>query len=61
MEVDGGGGDVRWGVVGVRGGGEWDEGGLWREVFETEFAETRGGGGVDAGGGGDGFGGGWEF
>lgn len=57
MEVDGSGGGIRRGGVGGGGGGEWDEGGLWLEVFDTEFAVAWGGGRVDTGGGGDGFGG----
>lgn len=59
MEIDGGGGGIRWVGFGMGGGGEWDEGGLRREVFDSEFAEAGSGGGMDAGGGGDGFGGEW--
>lgn len=43
----------------MSGRGEWDESGLWREIFDAEFAVAGSGGGVDSGGGGKGFSGKW--
>lgn len=59
MEIDGGGGGIRRAAVGMSGGGEWDESSLWWEVFDTEFAVARSGGGMDSGSGGEGFGSEW--